>query len=141
MIFVGQHPYQMDDRNRVPIPPAYRAAFKPGYVAHGLEAFLVLHTEESLVKSAEAVDPDTSESEYGENVRRDLFANASQVMPDGQGRITLEKRLIDHARLSKDVMVVGTGIRMEIWDRGLWEAHEAERKEARREAMNKRGGG
>ena len=141
MIFVGQFPYQMDDRNRVPIPPAYRAAFKPGYLAQGTGTFLVLHTDESLTKAAEAVDPGTSESDFGENVRRDLFSNAWPVTPDGQGRVTLEKRLIDHAGLKKDVIVVGTGVRMEIWDRATWEAGEAERKEARREAMNKRGGG
>jgi MraZ protein len=142
MFFVGKHDYQLDDRNRVPIPPAYRAAFKEGaYVAQGTGSFLVLHTEESLAQAAEVVEAFPQESDYGENVRRDLFGNAFFVQPDGQGRILLDRVLVDHAGLQKEVSVVGTGRRMEIWDRAAWEAGEAERKSARREAMNAQQGG
>lgn len=139
--FVGQYDYQMDDRNRIPIPPAYRAAFKEGgYVAQGTGPFLVIHTEESLTKAAAVADEFPSESDFGEDVRRDLFSNAWPITPDGQGRITLDKKLIDHASLRKEVIVAGTGIRMEIWDRATWDAEEDRRKAARREAMNRRGG-
>jgi MraZ protein len=142
MYFVGKYDYQMDDRNRIPIPPAYRAAFKDGaYVAQGTGAHLVLHTEESLAQAAEVVERIPQESDFGENVRRDLFANAWFVTPDGQGRILLDRELVEHAGLRKEVKVVGTGRRMEIWDRAAWEAGEAERKEARRDAMNTQQGG
>ncbi|MGH2608113.1 MAG: division/cell wall cluster transcriptional repressor MraZ [Tepidiformaceae bacterium] len=137
MFFVGKYDYQMDDRNRVPIPPNYRAAFKEGgYVAQGTGNFLVLHTEESLTAAATVVANFPRESDYGENVRRDLFANTWQVTPDGQGRILLDRELIEHAGLRKEVKVVGTGERMEIWDRAAWDAGEADRKGARRQAMN-----
>jgi MraZ protein len=137
MFFVGKHDYQMDDRNRVPIPPTYRAAFKDGgYVTRGTGKFLVLHTEESLQKAAEVVAAIPRESDFGENVRRDLFANTWPVNPDGQGRILLDRELIEHAGLRKELKVVGTGEKMEIWDRAEWEAGEPERQNARRQAMN-----
>ncbi|MEX0781521.1 MAG: hypothetical protein WED87_07420 [Dehalococcoidia bacterium] len=137
MFFVGKYDYQMDDRNRVPIPPAYRAAFKEGgYVAQGTGSFLVLHTEESLESAAAVVELFPQESDFGENVRRDMFANAWPVTPDGQGRILLDRELVEHAGLRKEVKVVGTGRRMEIWDRASWEAGEDERKSARRQAVN-----
>ena len=142
MYFVGKYDYQMDDRNRIPIPPPYRAAFKDGiYVAQGTGSFLLLLTEEGLEKAAEVVEAFPQESDYGENVRRDLFANSFFVTPDGQGRILLDRELVDHAGLRKEVKVVGTGRRMEIWDRTAWEAGEAERKGARRDAMNTQQGG
>jgi MraZ protein len=137
MHFVGKHDYQMDDRNRIPIPPNYRAVFKEGaYVAQGIGSFLLLLTEDGLDKAAEVVESLPQESDFGENVRRDLFANASFVIPDGQGRIVLDRELIEHAGLRKEVKVVGTGRRMEIWDRAAWDAGEPDRKEARRDAMN-----
>ncbi len=137
MYFVGKYDYQMDDRNRIPIPPAYRAAFKDGvYVAQGTGSFLLLLTEEGLEKAAEVVEAFPQESDYGENVRRDLFANAFFVTPDGQGRILLDRELVEHAGLKKEVKVVGTGRRMEVWERAAWEAGEEERKGARRDAMN-----
>jgi MraZ protein len=142
MYFVGKYDYQMDDRNRIPIPPGYRAAFKDGvYVAQGTGSFLLLLTEEGLEKAAEVVEAFPQESDFGENVRRDLFANAFFVTPDGQGRIVLDRELVEHAGLRKEVKVVGTGRRMEIWDRASWEAGEAERKGARRDAMNAPQGG
>lgn len=142
MLFVGQFPYQMDDRGRVPIPPAYRAAFKEqGYVAQGTGRFLVLHTEESLAKAFDVVDTFPSESDFGEDVRRDMFSNTWRVTPDGQGRIPLHEKLVAYAGLKKEVVVAGTGVRLEIWDQKEWDAREAERNAARREAMNKRGGG
>jgi DNA-binding transcriptional regulator/RsmH inhibitor MraZ len=71
MYFVGKYDYQMDDRNRVPIPPAYRAAFKEGgYVGQGTGAFLVLYTEGSLALAAEVVAGLPRESDFGVNVRR-----------------------------------------------------------------------
>lgn len=139
--FVGQHDYQMDDRNRVPIPPNYRAAFKEGgYVSRGTGKFLVVHTEESLQQAAQVIAAVPSGSDFGENVRRDLFANTWPVNPDGQGRILLERVLIDYAGLRKEVKVVGNGDKMEIWDRAEWEAGELERQEARHRAMNPQGG-
>jgi MraZ protein len=141
MFFVGKYDYQMDDRNRVPIPPSYRAAFKEGgYVGQGTGAFLVLYTEESLQQAAEVVAGLPRESDFGVNVRRDLFANTWPVQPDGQGRILLDRELIEHAALRKEVKVVGTGDRMEIWDRAAWDSKEAERKDARRQAMNAQDG-
>lgn len=141
MFFVGQYSYQMDDRGRVPIPPSYRSAFKEqGYVTQGTGPFLVIHTEESLAKAFEAVNTFPSESDFGEDVRRDLFSNTWRVTPDGQGRIPLDKKLIAYAGLKKEVIVAGTGVRLEIWDQAEWEAREEERNAARREAMNKRGG-
>lgn len=137
MFFVGKYDYQLDDRNRIPVPPPYRAAFKEGgYVAQGIGPFLVLHTEDSLTRAAEVVESLPPESDFGENVRRDLFANAWPVTPDGQGRILLDRELIEHADLKKEVKIVGTGRRMEIWDRATWDAGEEARKEARRQAMN-----
>lgn len=137
MRFVGKHDYQMDDRNRIPIPPSYRAAFKEGvYVAQGTGSFLVLHTEDSLEEASAFIEQFPPESDFGENVRRDMFANAWFVTPDGQGRIVLDRELVEHAGLKKEVVVVGVGRRMEIWDRAAWIAGEAERKEARRQAMN-----
>jgi MraZ protein len=139
--FVGQYDYQMDDRNRIPIPPRYRAAFKDGgYVAQGTGPFLVIHTEESLARAAEAADEFPSESDYGESVRRSFFSNAWPMTPDGQGRITLDPRLLGHAGIKKEVIVAGTGRRLEIWDRATWEANAPGWDSVRHEAMNRRGG-
>jgi MraZ protein len=137
MEFVGKFDYQLDDRNRVPIPPPYRAAFKDGgFVATGTGRHLVLHTPESFAQAAQVIEAQPEESDQGENVRRDFYANTWPIQPDGQGRVLLDKELILHAGLTKEIKIIGAGRRMEIWDRAAWDEAEPERKTARQAAVN-----
>ena len=41
-------------------------------------------------------------------------------MPDRQGRVTIPQSLRDYANLSREVAVIGTGSRAEIWDAQAW---------------------
>jgi MraZ protein len=138
MQFVGTFDYQLDDRKRVPIPPAYRGAFEAGgFLSTSTDPCLVLHTPDSFNRAAEIIEAIPEETEEGENARRDFYGNIWAVQKDGQGRLTLRDELIEHAGLTKDITVVGTGRRMEIWDKAAYQAREAERKAARRAATNR----
>ncbi len=54
------------------------------------------------------------------DVQRFLYASATQVQPDKQGRILLTAALREHAGLKKDVTIIGVGTHAEIWDTGRW---------------------
>ena len=143
MKFTGKFTFKLDDRNRVPIPVAYRDAFAVGaqITTGGDSPCLVLHTPESLDEAAaliEAIPPDTY---LGEQVRRDFYANMQPFKKDAQGRITLTPDLMAYAGIEKEVMFVGTGRRLEIWDKDRFLADEAARRQARQEAMNARQNG
>ncbi|WP_336275867.1 division/cell wall cluster transcriptional repressor MraZ [Nocardioides sp. B-3] len=47
---------------------------------------------------------------------RMLFAAASREVPDKQGRISIPGSLREYASLTKDVVVIGSMNRIEIWD-------------------------
>jgi MraZ protein len=140
MLFTGRYPYTLDERNRVPIPAGFRAAFENGgHITTGAERpCLVLHTYESLSEAAaiiEAIPPDT---DLGEQARRDFYGNMLPFKKDPQGRITLTPEHIQYAGIEREVLFVGTGRRVELWDRATYEAGEKARKEARQRAMNQR---
>ena len=40
---------------------------------------------------------------------------------DKQGRLLIPQTLRDYASLQKDVVLVGEGSKIEIWDKGRWE--------------------
>lgn len=137
MHFVGKHDYALD-RKRVPIPPAYREAFaEGGFVTTGIGPFLVLHTEESWGRACEVIEAVPLETEEGSDVHRDFFGNAAPIAPDGQGRVQLPDPLIEHAGLNKDVRVVGTGSRLEIWDKDTFEAREPQTQATRRTTIGR----
>jgi MraZ protein len=59
-----------------------------------------------------------------------LFAGASDDQPDKQGRLTIPPMLREYASLSKDVIVIGVGNRLEIWDAQRWQDYSDGREQA-----------
>ena len=74
-------------------------------------------------------------------LERFYYTGAIEAKPDKQGRVMLPPVLIEHAKLGREVAVVGMRGRVEIWDRAAWRAqieevmgsaeHVAERLAAR----------
>ena len=50
-----------------------------------------------------------------------LLAGATTCEVDKQGRILIPANLRKHAKLEKDVALVGVGGRIEIWDQNEWD--------------------
>ena len=58
------------------------------------------------------------------NFRRFIMAGKEECPLDKQGRILISPSLRDYAQLSRDLILVGMTNWFEIWDRGVYEAHE-----------------
>lgn len=61
----------------------------------------------------------------GQAVRRSLYASAAACEVDKQGRILIPTSLREQAGLIKDVMLIGVGDRVEIWDPEAFGAYTA----------------
>jgi MraZ protein len=59
-----------------------------------------------------------------------LFSSAFDEQPDKQGRVTLPPALREYAGLDRDVIVVGNGQTVEIWDATAWTAYLASNEDA-----------
>lgn len=58
--------------------------------------------------------------------QRIFLGNAIDVEMDGSGRVLISPELRRAAMLEKDVMMLGMGTHLEIWDAAAYERHEAE---------------
>ena len=54
--------------------------------------------------------------------KRLLLGFEDHVLPDGSGRILVSGALRMHAKLEREVMMVGQGHYFELWDSGVWSA-------------------
>ena len=54
--------------------------------------------------------------------KRLLLGFEEHAVPDGSGRILLSPALRQHARLEREVMMVGQGGYFVLWDSGVWKA-------------------
>lgn len=144
MAFLGTYPYAIDQKRRVPIPPLYRDAFVrtledekeeklPAILTTGLEPCVIVYTEAGFEEASQRIESIPEETEEGRDARRDFFANAQPIIPDGQYRLTLQEKWAQHAGLiNKEVVVIGAGKWMEIWDKAAWESRDTSRASARR---------
>ena len=60
------------------------------------------------------------------NFVRFFLSGAIECELDKQGRFLISPKLREVAKLVKDVAIIGTGTRIEIWDRAKWEDHISE---------------
>jgi MraZ protein len=52
---------------------------------------------------------------------RHFFNSIEEVEEDGQGRVLLPKELVAYAGLEKDIVISGSGDRLEIWNATVYD--------------------
>lgn len=125
MLFVGVTPCRMDEKKRVPVPRQFRDQFDvPGYFTSSrLDRCIALYTQDGFAEAAAETEAEASRNtREGIENRRQFYGDADVARKDGQGRVTIPDKLVTFAGLSKDVVVVGVGKHMEIWDKAAWES-------------------
>ena len=59
-----------------------------------------------------------------------FLSGAVDEVPDKQGRITIPANLRTYAGLQRELSVIGTGNRIEIWDQTAWSQYLTEQESA-----------
>ena len=127
-MLLGTHEHTLDDKNRLTLPARFREAFAGGvFLTRGFDRCVSVYTSEAWDQfvSVRLADLDPF-SQEGRQMSRFHYAGASGAELDRQGRIVLPPALLDHAALSRDVIVAGLRDHLEIWDRGSWQTQMEE---------------
>jgi len=59
-------------------------------------------------------------------LQRLLIGHATDLEPDGSGRVLLPQKLREYAELDKKLVLVGQGNKVEIWSEPRWESQMAQ---------------
>lgn len=124
VFFVGEYPRQLDERNRFILPAKVREKLSGiVYITRSpSEKCLNLYTEEEWEIIAQKVRAlPTGTDRNAAMFQRRLFGKAMSCELDKQGRIPLTQELIDFAGLKKDIVLVGSNTKLEIWDAQSWD--------------------
>jgi MraZ protein len=127
MVFRGTFEYSLDAKNRLTVPARFRAALAEGVVlAKGLERCVALWTPSGYDAYAQAALAGFHPlSKEAQKLKRFFAANSLDTELDAAGRVNMPAFLLDHAGLSKEVVVTGAGDALEIWDRATWADYNA----------------
>ena len=114
----GQYAHTIDAKGRLFIPAKLRQELGDTFhVTVGQDHCLSVYSDESWAAFMEKLKG----LSYNEVKRlRGLFAYGADCEPDAQGRILLPAKLREYADLEKDVVVIGSFDRVEIWNAQRW---------------------
>ncbi len=128
-MFLGHFTHKIDDKGRFSIPAKFREELGTGgFLTQGFDGNLRLLSAADFQKLEDFVNSMNQADKKTRNLRRFLFANASRVEFDRNGRISVVKFLQDFAEIVNNgtAVIVGVGAEIEIWSPDNWDKKQAE---------------
>lgn len=120
-MFMGEYHHTIDDKGRITIPSKLRYELGEEFViTKGLDGCLFIYTKEefeNITKKYKEL-PNTKDAR---NYLRFFLSGAIMSTFDKQGRININKPLMEYASLVKDCVIIGVNERLEIWSKDKWE--------------------
>jgi len=122
-MFMGEYNHTIDPKGRVIVPVKFREKLGDSFVVtKGLDNCLQVMDEHEWSALEEKVRSLPITDKQARAFSRFLFAGATEVEVDKQGRILIPQVLREYAGLEKDVVLVGSASRVEIWSKSKWDA-------------------
>jgi MraZ protein len=120
-MFVGTHPLSLDDKGRIILPVKFRDALKDGaYVTKSVDGCLGIYPAEDFESFAAELKEKVRSGVLERTAMRAFMANAAEVTPDRQGRITIPQPQREYAELRDAVVVTGFVEHIEVWSAQNW---------------------
>ena len=122
---VGTFTHTIDKKNRVFIPSKIREVLGDNfYITRKPKGYLTIYSEEGWSQYVEKIQ-NLPES-VAAPLQDFLIGGAQRCTTDSSGRIVLENRLVEHAKLTKNVVFVGHGNQVRVWSEENWMVRESE---------------
>ena len=121
MVFQGEFDHSVDDKGRVIIPTKFRSSLgERFYMTKGLGGCIFVYTESAYKDLSETLSRQRQLDEHTMRLQR--FFTSTELNVDGQGRVAIPAKLREYAKIGDqdDVVIVGTGSRIEIWSSRSW---------------------
>lgn len=122
MFLLGNYQHTLDDKNRIRLPSNFRKEMGDEYflMPGSNGCIFVYKADETQKLLLELMNLDSLNPEQSLLLTR-LTAFSRGVTADGQGRFMLPNDLIEMMGIKKDVRIVGSVTKAEIWSEEAWQ--------------------
>ncbi|XCB30341.1 division/cell wall cluster transcriptional repressor MraZ [Arcanobacterium hippocoleae] len=123
-MFLGTYEPKLDEKGRIILPAKFRDQLAGGLViTRGQERCLYVFPTAAFADVLAKLQQAPMTSKEARAYTRIFLSGANDQIPDKQGRVTVPALLRSYADLHKDLVVIGTGDRVEIWDQAAWNTY------------------
>ncbi|MBD3279744.1 MAG: division/cell wall cluster transcriptional repressor MraZ [Candidatus Pacebacteria bacterium] len=115
-MFIGKYYHKLEAKGRLSLPKKFRDQASDWVITRGLDGCLFIFTTVDLKDQIRDLTSRTLTKKAHRDLARIMANEATVIKPDNNGRVQLPEYLIKFAQLNKEIVVVGSYNRLEIWN-------------------------
>ena len=126
-MFLSSFENKIDKKGRVSVPATFRSHLNSlgynGFISYPSFNYSALEacSQDRIEKLSNAIDSLNPFEEKRDYFATSILSDSENLQFDTEGRISLPKRLLNHAKITQDVLFVGLGKTFQIWDPKIFE--------------------
>jgi len=120
--FTGQYEHSLDEKGRLTVPARLRSRLGDHFVLTIAppDPCLALYPDAAWSDFCGKLESAARKDNRYRSFVRHLFANSDEVTLDSAGRLLVPQALREYAKIDRDVVLVGTLTRVEVWSQATW---------------------
>jgi MraZ protein len=125
-MFMGSYKNSIDAKYRMIVPAKYREELGlKCVITQGIDRCLYIYPMAEWENFAEKLKQLPKADTRARNFVRHFYGNAEECEIDRQGRVTIPQALRDYGNISKELLTIGDGEKIEVWSREIWKEDQA----------------
>ena len=123
-MFIGEYEHSVDAKGRVIMPAKLREDIGEKFIlTKGLDGCLFAYSQTEWTNFEEKLKTLPLTNKNARDFVRFFLSGAIECEIDKQGRFLISNELRNHAKLDKEIVIVGVITRLEIWNREAWQKY------------------
>ena len=120
-MLIGEYEHSLDAKGRLIMPAKLRQDMGEKFIlTKGLDGCLFAFSEKEWLNFETKLKSLPLSDKNARNFVRFFLSGATDCEIDKQGRFLIPNNLRVAAKLEKEVVIIGVGTRLEIWDNATW---------------------
>lgn len=126
-MFIGEYEHSVDAKGRVIMPAKLREDIGEKFiVTKGLDGCLFAYSISEWTNFEEKLKTLPLTNKNARDFVRFFLSGAVECEIDKQGRFLIPGNLRSYATLEKEIIIIGVGTRIEIWNREEWKKYSSD---------------
>lgn len=125
-MLIGEYEHSLDVKGRLIMPAKLRADIGEKFIiSKGLDGCLFVFSQEEWSNFEAKLKELPLTNKNARDFVRFFLSGATECELDKQGRFLIVNNLRTYAEIEKEVIIIGVGTRLEIWNKQKWDKYNS----------------
>lgn len=126
-MLIGEYEHSLDAKGRVIMPAKLREDMGEKFIlTKGLDGCLFGFSQKEWANFEEKLKTLPLTNKNARDFVRFFLSGATECEMDKQGRFLVASNLREYAEMDKEIVVIGVGNRIEMWNKEKWTVHNSD---------------